>query len=356
MDKIGLTASSDAVLGKIGWIDHFNAIFLRAEGVLHEYRTPLVPDDIPALIQQGFFVCVQSSRNRVFSDEDYEDAGALITQLEWYETRHLLDPRTTLIIGLKEIDLSELDGHHHMYFSHSFKSQRGATSTLNAFHSTASTLWDMEYFQSEISGRRSMSFGFYAGMAGCLLGLLQCFKGLHWPLAPWTSYEEALLQVHGQLFGSTTTFEIAMVGHGECGRGVRRVLEDLGLSAVTIGRNDEKTGRFDLVINCIQLDGSNNELWTDLNAKTIVDVSCDVAKCNHPFRHLYNEETTWENPVRHLVTAGGVDVICISNLPSLLPRESSVYFSKQCVSTIMLPLEKNDVWQKCHDAYSIFSL
>jgi len=328
----------------------YNTIFLRAESVPYEFRTPLVPDDIPALIQHGFFVCVQSSNHRVYSDEEYEDAGAFITQLEWYETRHLLDPSTTLIIGLKEIDETELDGHHHMYFSHSFKGQRGASRILNAFRATSSVLWDMEYFLNADSGKRCMTFGFYAGICGCLLGLLQCVGvgGLQRPLVPWTSYDEALRHVCGQLFCSSIRppLQIAIVGpDGECGRGVRHVLEELGLTAaVGIGRHDAKTGKFDLVLNCIQLDGSNNELWTDMEAKTIVDVSCDVAKANHPFRHLYTEETTWENPVL-------TNVICISNLPSLLPRESSAYFSKQCVSTILLPME-HDVWRKCKESYT----
>lgn len=324
----------------------WSALFLRAESVPNEYRTPLVPDDIPALIQRGFFVCVQSSNHRVYSDEEYEDAGAFITQLEWYETRHLLDPSTTLIIGLKEIDLTELDGHHHMYFSHSFKSQSGAPRILNAFRATSSTLWDMEYFRD--SGKRCMSFGFYAGICGCLLGLLHCVGGLQRPLVPWTLYDEALRQIGGQLFcSSSLPPRIVIVGpDGECGRGARRVLDDLGLSAVFIRRRDAKTGKFDLAINCIQLDGSNNELWTDLEAKTIVDVSCDVAKANHPFRHLYTEETTWDDPVL-------TNVICISNLPSLLPRESSAYFSQQCVSTLLLPVE-HDVWRKCHQAYQLY--
>ena len=328
-------------------------LFLRAEMVSNEYRTPLVPDDISELIQHGFLVWVQSSRHRVFSDQDYKNAGAFITPLEWYET--LLDPATTLIIGLKEIDLTQLNGHHHMYFSHSFKGQQGALTILNAFRFRTSTLWDMEYFRNPSTQQRCMSFGFYAGICGCLLGLLQCVGGggggLQKPLVPWNSYDEALRQVCGQVFcSSRQSFRIAIVGpSGECGRGVRHVLEELGLSAVGIGRQDAKTGSFDLVFNCIQLDGSNNELWTDLEAKTIVDVSCDVSKHNHPFRHLYTEETTWENPVR-VVPSGDVNVICISNLPSLLPRESSAYFSKQCVSTLFLSLER-DVWQKCHDAF-----
>jgi len=301
----------------------FNTLFLRAETVPNEYRTPLVPDDIPALIQHGIDVCVQSSRHRVFSDQDYEDAGAFVTQLKWYE----LDPSSTLIVGLKEIDLNELDGHHHMYFSHSFKGQCGASAILDAFRNTASTIWDMEYFRNPY--RRCMSFGFFAGICGCLVGLLQCTGGLQKPLVPWNSYDDAMRDI----CGSSSRLRIAIVGPaGECGRGVRHVLEELGLTAVGIGRRDAKTGSFDLVVNCIQLDASNNELWTDLEAKTIVDVSCDVAKANHPFRHLYTEETTWANPV---VKCTFCDVICISNLPSLLPRESSAYFSQQCLSTLL---------------------
>ena len=41
-----------------------------------------------------------------------------------------------------------------------------------------------------------------------------------------------------------------------------------------------------------------------------------------------------------------VDIIAINNLPSLLPRESSIYFSSKCVELLRnLNGDTNDYWK-----------
>lgn len=66
-----------------------------------ERRTPLVPEHIKELLSQhddiGFIV--QSSKKRIFSDFEYEKAGAiLVDKLEQLEC-------CQLIIGVKEIPI-----------------------------------------------------------------------------------------------------------------------------------------------------------------------------------------------------------------------------------------------------------
>ena len=340
------------------------AVFLRAETTAHEYRAPIVPRDVLQLVEHGIPVYVQSCRHRAFSDQEYQDAGAVVTVSTWYETRRRdgLDPDHTLILGLKCIDVAHLRGHHHMYFSHSFKGQCGATYILEAFRSSGSILWDMEYFLCDANRRRRISFGFYAGICGCILGLLQYVRRKEGrpplsSLVPWTSYESAMNHLCGEIFGASSFLDqaaIAIVGYGgECARGVRHVLDYVGLSSsvALLGRNDAKIGSFAMTFNCIKLDpSSSDQVWDQLSTKMMMDISCDVSKSNHPMRHLYTEETTWDEPVRR---CGTVDVICISNLPSLLPRDSSDDFSRQCTSLLVSETRENELsWTHCHDAFA----
>ena len=361
------------------------AVFLRSETTAHEYRAPIVPRDVLQLVEHGIPVYVQSCRHRAFSDQEYQDAGAVVTVSTWYETRRRdgLDPDHTLILGLKSIDVAHLRGHHHMYFSHSFKGQCGATYILEAFRSSGSILWDMEYFLCD-ANRRRISFGFYAGICGCILGLLQYVRRKEGrpqlsSLVPWTSYESAMNHLCGEIFGASSSSSsssfldqaraIAIVGYGgECARGVRHVLDYVGLSSsvALIGRNDAKIGSFAMTFNCIKLDPSKSdqdgvpgapeeeEVWDQLSTEMMVDISCDVSKSNHPMRHLYTEETTWDEPVRvRRCGETDVDVICISNLPSLLPRDSSAHFSRQCTSLLVSETRENESsWTHCHDAFA----
>jgi len=373
----------------------YNVIFLRAETADHEYRTPIVPNDIPTLLDHGFTVWVQRSSTRAFSDQEFADRGALLTSLCWNEfhpesvTTSDLRP---LVVGLKDIHVDFMDGHHHMYFSHSYKGQRGAPDILRAFR-RGGMLWDVEYFLKRRSSgcivddvenqklvTRCLSFGFYAGICGCILGLLQLQAShgrssaylserpvLHeslptpTPLQPWDSLAAALEKVR-RSGGIANHHRIAVLGpDGECGRGVRHVLHELGLSATLLGRMDSKQdlGNHHLILNCIKLDETQDELWditpigtTSSSSVLLVDVSCDVTKPNHPFRHLYTTETTWNEPVNHVTVVGGkLDVICISNLPSLLPRDSSTYFSRHCVPLLTHPEDHAFSWQSCHQAF-----
>jgi saccharopine dehydrogenase (NAD+, L-lysine-forming) len=81
------------------------------------------------------------------------------------------------------------------------------------------------------------------------------------------------------------------------------------------------------------------------------DVTCDVGSpCN--LFPLYDETTTWNAPARQLPGADPpMDVIVIDNLPSLLPRETSVSFSSALAPHIPALLDPAGVWRTCLDAF-----
>ena len=104
---------------------------------------------------------------------------------------------------------------------------------------------------------------------------------------------------------------------------------------------------FDILYNCICLDNKYSEVWFDENTFfpkniVIVDISADYTKPNNPIK-IYNNNTTFENPVYKY--NNNVDIIAINNLPSLLPKDSSNYFSNILLQLlIQLLLNYNNVY------------
>lgn len=298
-----------------------NRIYIRSEEG-NEFRVALIPSDVKILIEKGFQVYVQTSENRIYKDYEYSKVGAILTTDTWHHDTY----KDFLIVGLKEFDVSYLNNHTHIYFSHSFKGQTNSLAILNAFKDSNSKLYDFEYFVN--NNKRVIAFGIYAGQVGCALGLLQASKlnnhGLG-KLKPWSSYEEMLSLL------PRNHLKIAIIGAGRCGQGVKKVLTDLSIPFVEFGKESDYTSliEYDIIFNCILLDESYTKIWFDKNTVftkplLIVDISCDYSKPNNPIQ-LYEEGTTWDKPVFHYNE--NVDIIAIDNLPSLLPRESSDDFS-----------------------------
>jgi len=146
---------------------------------------------------------------------------------------------------------------------------------------------------------------------------------------------------------------IGIIGvNGQCGLGVCYILNKLGISYKVIDRNFDKSKfiEFDLFYNCILLDKNFSEVFFDRDTCfykkiCIVDISCDIKAPNNPIK-LYQDfdnnnikECSWDNPV--LYYGEYCSIIAISNLPSLLPKDSSDYFSKKCCE-LLLGLKNNN--------------
>jgi len=276
--------------------------------------------------------------------------------------------KDSIIIGIKELDNRELLDHHtHIYFAHCYKQQPNSKEILTRFRDSGSTLYDLEYFTDSF-GKRLIAFGYYAGLVGATLGLLQYSSKIGRfvensensynveNLTYWTSFNEMIQSLKYNLF-LYTTFKIAIIGsNGRCGRGVTNVLDQLGLLYNEFNSNSriENLEDYDIVYNCIQLTEKipawfdNNTLFT--KDVVIIDISCDVGNPNNPISFDY-PLTTWETPVFQLNPY--VDIIAIENLPSLLPLESSRHFSNLFIRLIIEKLngDKLGRWKKNRDIY-----
>jgi saccharopine dehydrogenase (NAD+, L-lysine-forming) len=328
-------------------------IFLRNEENVDEYRCPLIPNDVKTLVEKGYIVYVQRSNHRVYSNEEYEDVGARLTDLSWFHDIF----RHALIIGLKcfsELEFDYLNGHTHVFFAHSFQNQRGSEPILDAFHRSNSTLYDYEYMMDPLTKSRVIAFGKYAGIVGGTLALLHK-SGKISGLKPWSSKEDLFKDIE-LIITSLSNLKICILGpNGRSGKGVCEILDHFGLSYVKKDSKSDKSDlkTYDIVFNCILLAEDFTEIWIDSiddidHPFLIVDISCDVMSSNHPFP-FYNEITSWEKPVLRI--SDNVDVITIYNLPSLLPKESSDDFSKILLELILQEKDCQKIWKGAADVF-----
>lgn len=307
-------------------------IYLRKETYANESRTPLVPVHIEILKKAGFHILVESSEKRIFSDTDFIKAGAIITNEPWFN-----QPSETLIVGLKELsNLDKLNAHTHIYFSHSYKQQNNANQILQAFKRSNSIIYDLEYFLNP-DGQRALAFGYHAGLVAAALGLTQhCNRQTGKPdlhnLQPWLTMDSMLDSC--KIYPAT----IAVVGCGRTAKGVKYILRKFGYNPLSISReNIFQIKDADIIFNCITLEKNYNDVWIDKDTQLnkdqlIVDISCDYAKPNNPIA-VYLSPTTWEKPVFNY--SDKLSIIAIDNLPSLLPRDSSVEFSEKLADLLL---------------------
>ncbi len=127
-----------------------------------ERRTPLTPEDIAALQADGRTLVVQTSPQRVFTDEEFSSRGIPLQS-------DLTD--CDVIIGLKEIPGDQLaPNKSYVFFSHVIKGQPYNMPMLKQMMALGDTLIDYERIVDD-QGRRLIAFGQYAGLAGMINGL-----------------------------------------------------------------------------------------------------------------------------------------------------------------------------------------
>ena len=78
----------------------------------------------------------------------------------------------------------------------------------------------------------------------------------------------------------------------------------------------------------------------------IGDIACDPDSDYNPIP-IYNAPTSWSNPGLNIASNPPLDVMAIDNLPSLLPKESSIDFAEQLFPYLMeFDKKHNEVWER----------
>jgi len=139
----------------------YNIIGIRHEDkYLLERRAPLTPRHVARLVSEHHLhFIVQSSQKRVFSDDEYQKAGA----------QGVPDLKTAnIIIGVKEMPEHFFEKNKtYVFFSHVSKGQPFNMPMLSRMMELGCNLIDYEKITDD-QGKRLIFFGRYAGLAGMI--------------------------------------------------------------------------------------------------------------------------------------------------------------------------------------------
>jgi saccharopine dehydrogenase (NAD+, L-lysine-forming) len=342
-------------------------LWIRAEQRKNEKRVGITPDDAFELINAGIKVTVEESTDRIIPTEEYYKVGSEIAKQDTWPGA----PKNTIILGLKELpeDLETIE-HKHIMFGHAFKGQTNGQELLKKFKAGKGILYDLEYL-TDPGGRRLAAFGYWAGFAGAAVSLKaysdqQNNKGICGPVSIFENKETMLAYVKNALLHVEKKFpKILVVGAmGRVGAGAIDFCETLGLRVTKWDIEETKNGEpfpeifeHEIFLNCILAKAggpvfiTKKHLNSNRNLSVIGDISCDPDSSFNPLP-IYNSATNWEVPVERIEASQTLDVMAIDNLPSLLPYESSVDFSKQLLPLLLdLNRTKNNSWDRAEEAF-----
>jgi alpha-aminoadipic semialdehyde synthase len=201
-----------------------------------ERRVPLIPDDLKNLISENSIkFIIQPSDNRIFTNEAYQDTGAIIDD-DLSECR--------LIVGIKEIRSEDLlKDKTYLYFSHTIKGQSYNMPMLQKLIDMKCTLMDYERMVNE-KDQRLIYFSYHAGVAGIIDTLWSFGQRLDWEMikSPFSHIKQSLhyadqsaaeveFKKLGNLISENGLPEqicpliVGITGYGNVSRGVQKMLD-----------------------------------------------------------------------------------------------------------------------------------
>lgn len=319
-------------------------LWLRCETKEKEKRTPLTPKEAKELVDLGIKVTVEDDPDRIFKIEEYKDVGCIIVEPGAWKSA----PKEAFVLGLKEITESGFDFfHNHIYFAHIYKGQNGSKDILKRYKKGNGCLFDLEYL-TDNNGKRVAAFGHWAGFAGAAFALDRFFhkqnKENIYELQSFPSVTK--LKNHISIKREKATFKnpkcIIIGSLGRCGKGAEELLKMFDIKITSWDYQETKGGgpfleilEHDIFINAALINKKippflNNDIFINNNSNLsiISDVSCDPNSDLNPIP-LYKKTTTWDKPFLEIENIKDLEVLSVDNLPSTLPRESSIDFSKQ---------------------------
>ncbi|MDC0042967.1 saccharopine dehydrogenase [Paracoccaceae bacterium] len=342
-------------------------LWIRAEQRKNEKRVGITPLDASKLLRAGIKVTVEDSADRIIPIEEYNKVGCEIAKEHGWPSA----PKNTIILGLKELPkYTEIIEHKHIMFGHAFKGQTCGLELLKKFKAGKGILYDLEYLTNP-EGRRLAAFGYWAGFAGAAVSLKayadqQNIKGICGPVSVFENKDAMLDNVQKELLNVENKFpKILVVGaKGRVGTGAIDFCEAVGLTVTKWDIEETKKGEpfpeifeHEVFLNCILAKPGgpifirNKHLNANRNLRVIGDISCDPDSSFNPLP-IYNSATNWEIPVERMEASQTLDVMAIDNLPSLLPYESSIDFSKQLLPLLLdLNRTKNNAWDRAEEAF-----
>ena len=361
------------------------------EARIDENRTPLSPAQVSIILNKfsNIKIIVQPSNRRCFKDEDYQKAGAQITDDL---------SSANIIFGVKEVDISALiEGKTYLFFSHTSKVSQYIGQTLKddaiiykkellkEVIKKKITLIDYENIR-EISGEgyRYLGFGRFAGIIGTYNTLnlyLKLFNKKSLPRAfEINNYKEIKKLISKQNFNK---IKILLTGSGRASKGSIELLKQANIRQVSI--NDYLNNKYDKAVFCKisakehveKKDGKeiskvknylfetdmfiachywepkfpkffySNQINKFKNLKIIGDITCDIngaipttIRSTSIAKPYYSIDI---NTMKEIdLSDKGIAVMAVDNLPSELPRDASEEFGSGVISEVLPSLINKD--------------
>lgn len=212
-----------------------------------ERRAPLTPKHVARLVKhKKLDIIIQTSDKRIFSDEEYLQAGAIISS-------DLRD--CSVIFGVKEMPESFFEPEKtYVFFAHVVKGQPYNMAMLRRLMDLKCNLIEYEKVVDD-QGKRLIFFGRYAGMAGMINSLWA--MGLRLKEAGYSSNLVKLKQAHhyhsltearddisaiGQLIAENginhelRPFVIGFTGYGNVSQGAQEIIGLLPVKEISPGK------------------------------------------------------------------------------------------------------------------------
>ncbi|MGK0458888.1 MAG: alanine dehydrogenase [Polaribacter sp.] len=171
-------------------------------------------------------LCVEGSAIRIFSDNQYKEAG--------FETTEDMSS-CDVLFGVKEVPLEALiPNKKYFFFSHTIKKQPYNRDLLNAILDKNIELYDHETIIKE-NGTRLIGFGRYAGIVGAYNGFRAIGlknKSFNLPKAATLDNRQELIAALNAI--QLPNLKILLTGNGKVAYGAKEMLDAMHIKKVSI--------------------------------------------------------------------------------------------------------------------------
>jgi len=348
-------------------------------------RVVLSPDACKKLLETfpEMEISVESSGNRIFSDDEYINNG-----IDVVEDISNCD----VMLGVKEVPISALiPNKKYFFFSHTIKKQPYNRGLLKAVLEKNIELYDHEVITNK-EEIRVVAFGRYAGIVGAYNGIRTYglkTKKFELPKAQSLSDQKELISELQKI--SLPNIKIVLTGKGRVSYGAKEMLDGMGIKEITsneylnqdfkeavytqidvLDYNKRKDGKiidmYDFFNNPTEYDSDFMRfakksdiyiashfygtgapyLYTregakspEFNIKVVADISCDIdgpvastIRSSTIADPIYGYDPKEEKEVNYL-NKDAIAVMAVDNLPNELPKDASIGFSKSFVEYVI---------------------
>lgn len=369
-------------------------------GLIKETKTPidnrvaLSPRQAKELMERfpdSTFVA-QRSDIRVFSDEEYRDAGIIVSD-------DLSD--CDVLFGIKEVEASQLlPSKHYVFFGHIAKKQAYNRPLLQSMMEKSITFSDYEYLVNA-DGKRVCAFGWWAGVVGVYYTLQGYGLRTGEFTLPKPDLKFKMDDLKNLLLSTPLPKKkILITGNGRVSQGAQYILDAIGVKRLTKEEfcSDEPVCQLSYTVACHEdllerIDGESyshehfkyhpelyrsnfmtwgrhadilitGHFWSSnqpvylsednlrdhsLRIKVIGDITCDIkgsikstirsSTHDDPF-YDYNPYTGKEE--KAFSGENNITVMAVDTCPNALAHDASVFFGDMLTEHFFIPLLKGE--------------